>query len=72
MAIVRSLLLIPNQGPGQCCALDIAHEPGQDLDDAKVLGICPNETSGMLTKINSGICEPHIQQLDEEGAFVME
>jgi hypothetical protein len=73
VAIQRSLLLIPKQGPGQCCAVDIAHDSDdEDLDNAKVLDICPNQTAGMLTKINSGICEAHIQQLDEEGALVLE
>jgi hypothetical protein len=72
VAIERAILLIPHQGPGQCAAIDIAHEPGTDLDDAKVLGACPLPPAGLLSKIGSGICDDHIKQLDREGGFILE
>jgi hypothetical protein len=64
-------LLLPNQGLDCCAVLDIAYEPGRDLDDAKVLDICPREPAGALHNMNSGICAEHIRQLDRKGAFIL-
>jgi hypothetical protein len=72
MAIQRAIMLLANQGTDSCCVLDLAYEPGRELDDAKVLGICPQPPSGAVKGMNSGICSDHIPQLDREGAFVME
>jgi len=72
MAIQRSIVLVPNQGIDQCCALDIAHEPGTELGKARVLGICMNRPDGEVRKIHSGICADHLEQLDREGAFILE
>ena len=72
MAIRRFLMLVQNQGPSQCAAMDIAYELGTDLDAAKVLGICPLEPEKYLTNYRSGICAEHIRQMTREGAFVLE
>jgi hypothetical protein len=72
VAIERKLLLIPGQGIDQCAAISIAHDTDQDIGTARVLGGCPNQPAGALTKLGSGICADHIKQLDEEGAFILE
>lgn len=72
VAIQRALMLIPNQGLDCCAVLDIAYEPSRDLDDAKVLDICPQPPAGALRNMNSGICADHIRLLNKEGAFVLE
>jgi hypothetical protein len=72
MAIERAIMLLKNQGIDSCCCLELTYEPGRDLDDARVLGICPNPPSGAVRKLNSGICQVHIQQLDREGGFILE
>jgi hypothetical protein len=72
MAIQRTLVLVPNQGIDQCCALDVAHESGTDIGKGRVLGICPNRPDGLLRKIDSGICQSHIEQYDREGGWVLE
>lgn len=65
-------MLVPNQGLNCCAVLDLAYEPGQDLDDAKVLDICPRAPAGSLRNMNSGICADHIRQLDKEGALILD
>jgi hypothetical protein len=72
VAIERCLLLVPGQGLDQCGVVDIAHEPGTDLDNAKVLGICDQPPAGELRDMQSGICESHIRQLDQDGALILE
>jgi hypothetical protein len=72
MAITRGILILNNQGLDQCAVLDLAYEPGQDLDNAKILGICDQPPAGVVRGRNSGICVEHIRQLDQEGAFVMD
>lgn len=61
MPIERAIMLIPNQGLDHCAVLDLAYEPGRDLDDAKVLDICPQPPAGRLRSMNSGICAEHIR-----------
>jgi hypothetical protein len=39
MAIQRSILLLPNKGPKRCGAVEIAHEPDDDLDNAQGSGV---------------------------------
>jgi hypothetical protein len=72
VAIQRAIMLIPNQGLDCCAVLDLAYEPGRDLDDARVLDICPQPPVGVLKGMNSGICREHISQLDREGALILE
>jgi hypothetical protein len=72
VAIARSILLLPHQGIDSCCVIDIAHEPGTDIGTARILGGCLNPPAGEVRKIGSGICGEHIDQLDREGAFILE
>jgi hypothetical protein len=72
VAIERTIMLVPNQGLDCCAVLDLAYEPGQDMDNARVLDICPQPPVGALRGMNSGICADHIRQLDREGALVLE
>jgi hypothetical protein len=72
MAIERSIMLLPDSGYEQCCVIDIAHEPGTDLDAARVLGGCTQPPAGTVRHIGSAICANHIRRLDEEGGFILE
>jgi hypothetical protein len=72
MALERKIMLLPDSGYEQCCVIDIAHEPGTDIDAARVLGGCTQPPAGIVRHIGSGICAKHIQQFDEEGGFILE
>jgi hypothetical protein len=65
-------MLLPDSGYEQCCVIDIAHEPGTDLDSAKVLGGCTQPPAGTVSRIRSAICAKHTAQFDEEGGFILE
>jgi hypothetical protein len=72
MAVVRALLLVPDQGLAYCAIVEIAYEEGTDIDKARCIAGCLKPPAGALTKMNSAICEDHIRQVDQEGAYVLE
>ena len=72
MAIKRAIMILQNQGISCCAVLDLAYESDQDLDQARVLGICDQPPAGIVRGRNSGICAEHIRQLDREGAYILE
>jgi hypothetical protein len=72
MAVERRFVAVANQGTDQCCVLEISMEQGADPMQSRVLGGCPNEPVGALSKIHSAICAMHIAATDREGVMVLE
>jgi hypothetical protein len=70
MAVVRGVLVVAPLGADQCTAVEIAMEQGSDLDDARCIQGCPREPVAAWN--GGGICRSHLDQLEQEGGWLLE